>query len=84
MVPDRLAPLLDETRAIAERFEAAGKKLYLVGGAVRDAILGRERPEWDFTTDARPEETEAIVGGWADALWLQGKRFGTVGARTAW
>jgi poly(A) polymerase len=81
VVPDRLAPLLDETRAIAERFERAGKKLYLVGGAVRDAILGRERDEWDFTTDARPEETEAIVDPWADAVWLQGKRFGTIGCR---
>jgi poly(A) polymerase len=81
VVPDRLAPLLDETRAIAERFERAGKKLYLVGGAVRDAILGRERGEWDFTTDARPDETEAIVKDWADAVWLQGKRFGTIGSR---
>ena len=81
MVPDRLAPLLDETRAIAERFERAGKKLYLVGGAVRDAILGRERNEHDFTTDARPDETEAIVKDWADAVWLQGKRFGTIGSR---
>jgi len=81
VVPDRLAPLLDETRDIAERFERAGKKLYLVGGAVRDAILGRERAEWDFTTDAHPDETEAILGDWADAVWLQGKRFGTVGCR---
>ena len=73
--------MLDETRDIAERFERAGKKLYLVGGAVRDAILGRERAEWDFTTDAHPDETEAILGDWADAVWLQGKRFGTVGCR---
>jgi poly(A) polymerase len=81
VIPDRLAPLLDETRSIAERFEGAGKHLYLVGGAVRDAILGRERAEHDFTTDARPPETEAIVSGWADAVWLQGKRFGTIGCR---
>jgi poly(A) polymerase len=81
VIPDRLAPLLDETRSIAERFERAGKHLYLVGGAVRDAILGRERAEHDFTTDARPEETERIVKGWADAVWLQGKRFGTIGCR---
>jgi poly(A) polymerase len=81
VIPDRLAPLLDETRSIAERFERAGKHLYLVGGAVRDAILARERGEHDFTTDARPDETEAIVKGWADAVWSQGKRFGTVGCR---
>jgi poly(A) polymerase len=81
VIPDRLAPLLDETRAVAERFERAGKRLYLVGGAVRDAILGRERAEHDFTTDARPDEIEAIVTGWADAVWSPGKRFGTIGCR---
>jgi poly(A) polymerase len=81
VIPERLAPLLDETRSIAERFERAGKHVYLVGGAVRDAILGRERAEHDFTTDARPDETEAIVSDWADAVWSQGKRFGTIGCR---
>ena len=50
---------------------------------MRDAILDRLDPEadLDFTTDARPEETEAIVRGWADAVWTQGKRFGTIGFR---
>jgi poly(A) polymerase len=81
VIPERLAPLLDETRAVAERFADAGHSLYLVGGAVRDAIIGGGRTEWDFTTDARPDETEAIVTGWADSVWLQGKRFGTVGCR---
>jgi poly(A) polymerase len=79
VIPDRLAPLLDETRGLAELFDRAGKRLYLVGGAVRDAILGHPRNEHDFTTDARPDDIEAIVKGWADAIWLQGKRFGTVG-----
>jgi poly(A) polymerase len=82
VVPERLLPLLDELRPLAERFTAAGHRLYLVGGSVRDAILGRPLGEidLDFTTDARPDETEAVIAGWADAIWTQGKRFGTVGA----
>jgi poly(A) polymerase len=82
MVPDRLRPLLEETAPLAERFTAAGRRLYLVGGSVRDAILGRpvEEIDLDFTTDARPEETEAVLSGWADAIWDQGRRFGTIGA----
>ncbi|MGI9032323.1 MAG: CCA tRNA nucleotidyltransferase [Acidimicrobiales bacterium] len=82
MIPERLEPLLDEVRPIAERFAAAGFRLYLVGGSVRDAILGRplEEVDLDFTTDARPDEIERVVGPWADSLWTQGKRFGTIGA----
>ena len=82
MVPERLLPLLDELGPLAERFAAAGHRLYLVGGSVRDAILGRplDSIDLDFTTDARPDETEAVVAGWADAVWTQGKRFGTIGA----
>ncbi|MDQ6928156.1 MAG: CCA tRNA nucleotidyltransferase [Actinomycetota bacterium] len=82
MLPDRLKPLVDELGPVAARFGAAGKRLYLVGGSVRDAILGRPLAEvdLDFTTDARPDEIEAILSGWADAIWTQGKRFGTIGA----
>ncbi len=81
MVPDRLRPLLDQTAPLADRFTAAGKRLYLVGGSVRDAILGRplDTIDLDFTTDARPDDIEAIVSGWADAVWDQGRRFGTIG-----
>ena len=83
MIPDRLQPLVEETREIAARFEAAGRRLYLVGGVVRDAVLGRlhDLADLDFTTDALPEETESVVAGWADAVWTQGKRFGTIGLR---
>jgi poly(A) polymerase len=83
MVPDRLRPLLDTTAPLAGRFAAAGKRLYLVGGSVRDAILGRpvDAIDLDFTTDARPEDIESIVAGWADAVWDQGRRFGTIGFR---
>lgn len=60
-------------------FEAAGHDLYLVGGSVRDALLGRLSPDLDFTTDARPEQVQQMVRGWADAVWDTGIQFGTVG-----
>jgi poly(A) polymerase len=78
--PERLQPLLEQTRPLADRFVAAGHRLYLVGGVVRDAILDRPLADLDFTTDALPDDIEALVSGWADYLWLQGKRFGTIGA----
>jgi poly(A) polymerase len=78
-----LAPLIEEASDLAERFSAAGRQLYLVGGTVRDAIAHPSADpgdvDLDFTTDASPEEVEDLVRGWADAVWLQGKRFGTVG-----
>jgi poly(A) polymerase len=85
MVPERLAPVLDEVRPLAERLAAGGHRAYLVGGTVRDLLLGRELGDIDFdlTTDARPDEIEAVVRGWADAVWTQGKRFGTIGCRRA-
>ncbi|HEX2043169.1 MAG TPA: CCA tRNA nucleotidyltransferase, partial [Acidimicrobiales bacterium] len=82
MVPERLLPLLEELAPLAERFAGAGRRLYLVGGSVRDAILGRPLDEidLDFTTNARPAETRALLDGWAEAVWTQGERFGTIGA----
>jgi poly(A) polymerase len=84
MVPERLAPVLDEVRPLAERFAARGRRLYLVGGSVRDLLLGLpvEVLDYDCTTDAVPDEIEEIVTGWADAVWTQGKRFGTIGFKT--
>ena len=83
MIPERLQPLVAETAPLAARFEAAGRRLYLVGGVVRDAVLGRLDPDGDldFTTDAPPDEIERIVAPIADAVWTQGKRFGTIGLR---
>ncbi len=83
MIPPRWQPVLDESAPIAERFTDAGKRIYLVGGIVRDLLLGRESrdPDFDFTTDARPAETKAILDGFADAVWDQGERFGTIGAK---
>ena len=83
MVPERLRPILDETRPLAARFTDAGHRVYLVGGIVRDLLLGRSLsdPDIDLTTDARPDETKRLVAGWADAVWTQGERFGTIGVR---
>jgi len=57
----------------------AGYQLYLVGGSVRDPLLGRPGQDLDLTTDARPQEIKRVLSGWVDALWLAGERFGTVG-----
>jgi poly(A) polymerase len=83
VIPERLQPILDQVRPLAERFEAAGHQVYLVGGIVRDLLLGRptETADLDLTTDARPEVTKSILDEWADAVWTQGQAFGTVGAR---
>ncbi|AQA22735.1 CCA tRNA nucleotidyltransferase [Rhodococcus sp. MTM3W5.2] len=62
------------------RFAAAGHELYLVGGSVRDALLGRLGTDLDFTTDARPEQVQAILKGWADNQWDTGIAFGTISA----
>ena len=82
MIPDRLEPVLAELTPLADRFIAAGHKVYLVGGTVRDLLLGREiTGDYDLTTDALPSETKRLLHGWADAVWTQGERFGTIGAR---
>jgi len=84
MIPDRFAPVLDELHPLADRFEAAGHRLYLVGGTVRDLLLDARRDEFDrdLTTDARPDEIKRCLEGWADAIWTQGERFGTIGAKS--
>lgn len=81
MIPERIEPLLDEVRPLAERLTKRGHRSYLVGGTVRDLLLGRdaEAIDFDLTTTALPDEIEDVVRPWADAVWLQGKRFGTIG-----
>ncbi|MEU5613305.1 CCA tRNA nucleotidyltransferase [Streptomyces sparsogenes] len=74
----RVSPVADD---LARRFEAAGFGLALVGGSVRDALLGRLGNDLDFTTDARPDDVLKIVRPWADAVWEVGIAFGTVGCR---
>ncbi len=75
---DRIGPVIDE---LGDRFAAAGETLALVGGPVRDAMLGRSQNDLDFTTSARPDVTERLVAGWAEATWDMGRRFGTIGCR---
>src|SRR5262245_41726947 len=74
----RVSPLADE---LGERFAAAGHELHLVGGSVRDALLGRLGDDLDFATSAHPDQTLAMVGGWAEAIWETGREFGTIGAQ---
>ena len=73
-----LTPVLG---GLAERFAAAGHSLALVGGPVRDLLLGRVPPDLDLTTDARPEVVRDLLKEWGDAWWEVGIAFGTVGAR---
>ena len=68
-------------KELGERFNAAGFELYLVGGVVRDAMLGRTSPDMDLATSAKPHETTKVLQGWADNRYHVGVRFGTVGAR---
>lgn len=85
MIPERFAPILAELTPLTARFAEAGKRLYLVGGTVRDLLVGRVdidgQMDFDATTDARPDEIKKIVAGWADAVWTQGEKFGTIGAK---
>jgi poly(A) polymerase len=67
---------------LGDRFDAAGHQLFLVGGSVRDLVMGRseETPDLDLCTDAQPHEVTRLLRGWADRQYLVGVAFGTVGA----
>lgn len=66
---------------LGERFAGAGFQLFLVGGSVRDAFLGRPRDmDFDFATDARPPDIEGILRDWADSVYTVGREFGTIAA----
>jgi poly(A) polymerase len=67
--------------ALAKAFKEAGFKLALVGGPVRDAILGRLGNDLDFTTNAHPKECEKILNRWADSVWNVGAAFGTIAGK---
>ncbi|GIU93235.1 MAG: CCA tRNA nucleotidyltransferase [Acidimicrobiia bacterium] len=86
MIPERLRWLVEPGSPpyqLGELFEKAGYRLYLVGGSVRDAFLGRPDEDLDFATDAPPDEIERIVRGWAEGVHTVGKAFGTIAARKA-
>ncbi|WP_403021842.1 CCA tRNA nucleotidyltransferase [Salinibacterium sp. GXW1014] len=78
----RLAALAESPHVsrLADAFAAAGHELALVGGPVRDAFLGRELNDLDFTTDARPDRILEIVTPISSAQWDIGRAFGTIGA----
>ncbi len=73
----RIAPVIDE---LGHLFRGAGHELYLVGGSVRDALLGRLGHDLDFTTSARPDETHRLLKQFTASTWDVGKDFGTIGA----
>jgi len=83
VIPDRFRAVLEELSPLTERFSAAGHHLYLVGGTVRDLLVGDgiETNDFDATTSARPTDIKRCLEGWADAIWTQGERFGTIGAK---
>ncbi len=85
-VPERFRPYVEATEEVGRRFAAGGRSLFLVGGSVRDALFPgpagtAEAHDLDLTTDALPAETERLVQGWADDIWTQGEKYGTIGCR---
>jgi poly(A) polymerase len=74
----RVSPIADE---LGRRFADAGFELHLVGGSVRDALLGRLGDDLDFATSAHPDDTLRLMTGWAEATWETGREFGTIGAQ---
>lgn len=94
MTNARVDQVIEISKPLTEIFKQHGKRLYLVGGAVRDLFVGTpnlgETPsvdafdpnyDLDFTTDALPNQIEAMLKDKVEAIWLQGKRFGTVGVK---
>ena len=75
---DRVGEVIDP---LGELFAEAGYELALVGGPVRDAMLGRTHNDLDFATSARPDDTERLLKKWGDATWDMGREFGTIGCR---
>lgn len=63
---------------MARLFADAGHEFYLVGGPVRDALMGRAAKDLDYTTSARPDEIEAILRRLTPAIWDVGRAFGTI------
>ena len=82
-----LDALTTAVNPVAVRFDEAGFRLYLVGGVVRDLVLAGAKPfdlasnDIDLTTDAMPDDIKRLLAPVADAVWAQGERFGTIGAK---
>lgn len=83
MIPKRLEFLRSENLPpvqLTKVFSDAGEQLFLVGGSVRDAFLGRDLEDFDFATSARPERVAELLEGWADVVYKVGQTFGTIAA----
>ncbi|MFZ9702548.1 MAG: CCA tRNA nucleotidyltransferase, partial [Candidatus Nanopelagicales bacterium] len=82
---NRILEALGETKdlliEVGQLFEKSGFEISLVGGPVRDAILGKSVKDLDLTTNAKPEEIQKTLKNWAEDIWDVGIKFGTVGAR---
>ncbi|MGX7682070.1 CCA tRNA nucleotidyltransferase [Jatrophihabitans sp. DSM 45814] len=79
--PGELVEIPAAAARLGQAFATAGHQLYLVGGPVRDALMGRPVSDLDFTTDARPEQVLAITKPLAQSVWTTGIEFGTIGVQ---
>ena len=70
--------LPSDIKKIYKLFKKNGKQLYVVGGAVRDAILGKSPKDFDLTTDAKPDEVLDIAKQGGFKTVEVGKQFGVV------
>nr|WP_076389306.1 CCA tRNA nucleotidyltransferase [Vaginimicrobium propionicum] len=75
-----LLPAAETINSLGRVFSNAGHQLYLVGGSVRDALLGVLGHDLDFTTSAKPDETERLLRKVTNEIWQTGKQFGTISA----
>jgi poly(A) polymerase len=80
----RIPEIVDEgtlAHEIGERFSREGFEAWLVGGSVRDKLLGVRAPDIDIATNAKPSEMLPMLRGWVEEIWMQGVKFGTIGCR---
>lgn len=75
MIPHAKIPLV--VKRVEEVLENAGFEAYLVGGCVRDLLLGKTPKDWDFTTSAHPDQIQALF---PDSFC--NNDYGTVGVKT--
>lgn len=80
-IPKATLPRLPFLERLVQTFVSHGHELYLVGGSVRDMLLGRDLGDLDFTTDAHPPEVKRLMrAAQPETIYTMGERFGTIGA----